>query len=83
MNGFSLETSDESSESRASSRGNRFKNLMNWQLMKERDAIGPDLRQKYKLDIARKATINATARISNLREQMKENFVVIFPDPQV
>ena len=33
--------------------------------------------------MARKESLLATSRINGLREQMKENFVVIFPDPQL
>ena len=53
------------------------------ELIKERVNIGPDLREKYSLHLSRKQTLMAKARQIDIREQMKNNFVVIFPDPQV
>ena len=83
-NKFSIERGGQVEEkgSRSSSRGSR-KNFFDRQLIKERNEIGPNLRQKYKLDVARKETLLATTRNNDLRQQMKENFVVIFPDPQL
>ena len=55
-NKFLIEKSDPNTdkESRGSARSSRYHDFINKQLLQERDAIGPGLIEKYKLDVPRR-----------------------------